>query len=42
MAPLALARRAYLPAKKEFTMDFCICGAILNLKAFLNFLSMYA
>ena len=25
-----------------FTMDFCLCGAILNLKAFLNFLSIYA
>ena len=25
----------YLPAqKKEFTMDFCLCGANLNLKAF--------
>ena len=32
-----------------FTMDFCLCGALLNLKAFcfgaipdINFLSMYA
>jgi hypothetical protein len=26
---------AHLPAKlKKFTMDFCLCGAILNLKAF--------
>jgi hypothetical protein len=24
----------HLPAKKYFTMDFCLCGAILNLKAF--------
>ena len=24
----------HLPAKKVFTMDFCLCGAILNLKAF--------
>ena len=27
--------RGHLPAKKKnFTMDFCFCGAILNLKAF--------
>jgi len=25
--------RAHLPAKK-ITIDFCLCGAILNLKAF--------
>ena len=24
----------HVPAKKVFTMDFCLCGAILNLKAF--------
>jgi len=24
----------HLPAKNNFTMDFCLCGAILNLKAF--------
>jgi hypothetical protein len=29
-----LARVAHLPAKKKITMDFCLCGAILNLKAF--------
>jgi hypothetical protein len=29
-----LARGAHIPAKKTFTMDFCLCGAILNLKAF--------
>jgi hypothetical protein len=23
----------HLPAKQSFTMDFCLCGAILNLKA---------
>ena len=32
MAPLA--RGTHLPAKKyNFTMDFCFCGAISNLKA---------
>jgi len=30
----SLARGPHLPAKKHFTMDFCLCGAILNLKAF--------
>jgi hypothetical protein len=25
---------AHLPAKTFFSMDFCLCGAILNLKAF--------
>ena len=25
---------AHLPANKFFTMDFCLCGAILNFKAF--------
>ena len=32
----------HFPAKTFVTMNFCLCGAILNLKAFLNFLSMYA
>ena len=26
---------SHLPAKQIFTMDFCLCGAILNLKAYL-------
>jgi hypothetical protein len=30
----SLARGSHLPAKYFFTMDFCLCGAILNLKAF--------
>jgi hypothetical protein len=30
----SLARGPHLPAKIIFTMDFCLCGAILNLKAF--------
>ena len=30
----SLARGPHLPAKNIFTMDFCLCGAILNLKAF--------
>ena len=29
----SLARGPHLPAKKHFTMDFCLCGTILNLKA---------
>ena len=29
-----LTRGPHLPAKQSFTMDFCLCGAILNLKAF--------
>jgi hypothetical protein len=36
--PLASGRGwrggGHLPAKLFFTMDFCLCGAILNLKAF--------
>ena len=27
-------RGDHLPAKNKITMDFCLCGAILNLKAF--------
>jgi hypothetical protein len=30
----SLARGPHLPAKNIITMDFCLCGAILNLKAF--------
>jgi len=30
--PLARGE-GHLAAKKNFTMDFCLCGAILNLKA---------
>ena len=30
----SLARRPHLPAKQIFPMDFCLCGANLNLKAF--------
>jgi hypothetical protein len=29
-----LIRGPHLPAKEFFTMDLCLCGAILNLKAF--------
>ena len=28
-----LTRGPHLPAKQYFTMDLCLCGAILNLKA---------
>jgi hypothetical protein len=30
----SLVRGPHLPAKNVFTVDFCLCGAILNLKAF--------
>jgi hypothetical protein len=34
-APLAKeGGGGHLPAKQFFTVDFCLCGAILNLKAF--------
>ena len=32
--PLCLGVLKHGPAKKKITMDFCLCGAILNLKAF--------
>jgi hypothetical protein len=35
-----LARGAHLPAKFFFRMEFCLCGAVLNLKVFLNFLGI--
>jgi hypothetical protein len=31
---VCLSTGPHLPAKTFFTMDFCLCGAILNLKAF--------
>ena len=34
MAPLAEGGGVDLPAKKKLTINFCLCGAILNLKAF--------
>ena len=30
----SLARGPHLPANKTFMIDFCLCGAISNLKAF--------
>ena len=30
----SLVEGLHLPAKTKFTMDFCLCGAILNLKVF--------
>ena len=32
--PLCLSTGPHLPANKTFTMDFCLCGAISNLKVF--------